>query len=205
MTRKQALHKALEALTDETAKEKIKEILDDMPLVSWSEKTIFDTIDQFILDHGRIPTVTDFRKKGLTPHPVIKLRFGINLRAFLDIYYPTNKLCNSKIYFNETREFWQEFFIKEYHKIKPGSAEEYNSNRIKETPSWQTIAKMFEIIKWLDWLNFCKIIPYVKKHEPRSGSVQTKPLYTTSVMTITCAEGHSFKVIKNKDGEIRFA
>ncbi|MCL2170173.1 MAG: hypothetical protein FWB74_09150 [Defluviitaleaceae bacterium] len=91
MTRKQALHKALEALTDETAKAKITEILDDMPFTGWSENTIFDTIDQFILDHGRTPTMTDFKKKGLPPHTVIKLRFGITLREFLDKHYPSQK------------------------------------------------------------------------------------------------------------------
>jgi len=201
MTRKQALHKALDALVhDELACKKIRELLGDMPLVNWSEESIFDTIDQFIIDHGRIPTVTDFKKKGLPPHTVIKLRFGVNLRAFLDMYYSTEKLNNSKAYFTKTREHWQEFFITEYHAIKPGSAEEYNSNRPKGSPSWQTIAKMFEIVKWLDWLNFCQITPYIKKREPVRGSVSPTQFYVTSIMRVTCADGRTFSITKDAEG-----
>lgn len=205
MTRKQALHKALEALTDNDAKGKLRELLDELPLVNWTEKSIFDTIDQFIQDHDRPPTVTDFKKKGLPPHTVIKLRFGINLREFLDMYYPTEKLNNSKIYFIKPREHWQELFVTEYHKIKPASAEEYNSNRPEGSPSWQTIAKMFEIIKWLDWLKFCEISPYINKKQPIRGSVIAPPIHITSAMTITRPDGRSFQVAKNNDGELRFA
>jgi hypothetical protein len=160
MTRKQALHKALEVLTDETAKAKVMEILDDMPFTGWSERTIFDTIDQFIIDNGRIPTTTDFKKKGLPPHPVIKLRFGINLKAFLQQYYPMNKLCDSKIYYGRTKEEWKEGFIFDYINNKPRSAEEHNSTRTAGTPSWQTIAGMHGVVKWLEWIAFCKLERY---------------------------------------------
>jgi hypothetical protein len=124
----------------------------------------------------------------------------MTLREFLDKHYPDQKLCSSKIYFTKTREDWHELFIAEYHVIKPGSAEEYNSNRPEGSPSWQTIAKMFEIIKWLDWLNFCEITPYVKKCEPSRGSVSPTTIHITSLITVTCAEGRSFTVTKNAEG-----
>ena len=64
MTRKQALIQALQILEDKEAKNKIKEILDEMPFIHWSEKTIFDTIDQFIIDNKRIPNSRDFKYKS---------------------------------------------------------------------------------------------------------------------------------------------
>jgi len=101
MTRKQALYSTLETITDENVRKKIIEVLNDLPFTSWSKSTIFDTIDQFIVDNGRTPTTTDFKKKGLPPHPVIKLKFGINVREFLDKYYPVKRLCNSNTYYND--------------------------------------------------------------------------------------------------------
>jgi len=203
MTRKQALHMALEALTDETAKAKVAEILEDMPFIGWSERTIFDTIDQFIIDHGRIPTASDFRKKSLPPHPVIKLRFGKTLREFLDIYYPTKKLCDSKTYSDKSREEWQASFITEYHNIKPGSAEEYNARRSSGLPSWATVARLFDITKWLDWLTYCDIVPYVAKRAhyraPRPKLTSTHTIHVTPKK----GEGRPFKLIKSADGVIR--
>jgi len=201
MTRKQALHKALEILTDETTKAKIAEILDDMPFTGWSERTIFDTIDQFIIDHGHTPTVTDFKKKGLPPHPVIKLRFNMTLREFLDKHYPNQKLCSSKIYFTETKEHWQDLFLSDYHTNKPCSAEEHNAKRTSGTPSWQTIAKMFGVMKWVDWLNYCEIIPYAYKRKHNRNTVATPPLTIKSIMTVTCKDGLVFRVTKGENDE----
>jgi len=82
MTRKQALHKALETLTDKEAIDRINEILKEMPFTRWNELTVFDAIDQFVIDNGINPTASDFTAKGMPPHPVIKLRFGVTLGEF---------------------------------------------------------------------------------------------------------------------------
>jgi len=227
MTRKQALCMALEALktlavTEEStasethatntekdgstktevqaACEIIQGMIQDLPLTSWTEKTIFDSINQFTQDHGRTPTVSDFRKKGLPPHPVIKLRFGITLREFLNIYYPENKLCSSKIYFTETKEYWRDCFLADYHANKPCSAEEHNAKRTNGTPSWQTTAKMFSVLKWVAWLNFCNVIPYVNKREYNRNTVNIAPLKITSVMAIQRDDGTYFHVTRDDDG-----
>jgi len=175
VTRKQALHKALETLTDETARVKIKEILDDMPFTGWSERTIFDTIDQFVIDNGRVPYSSDFKKKGLPPHTVIKLRFGIGLKEFLQKYYMPDRLCTSRIYFSKTKEEWMEIFIENYIRNRPRSAEEHNKMRSADTPSWQTISIMFGIDKWLDWLEHCGLEKcYHNGYRPRNTSNQIK-------------------------------
>ena len=77
MTRKQALQKAIAVLEDKTAIDKIQEILTDMPIMGWSDAVIFDTVDQFVAENGRMPVATDFKQKGMPPHPVIKLRLAI--------------------------------------------------------------------------------------------------------------------------------
>jgi hypothetical protein len=170
LTRKQALCKALEYIADEDTRQKIQEIMGDMPFTGWSERTIFDTIDQFILDNGRPPTTTDFKKKGLPPHTVITLRFGINLKEFLDKFYPA-------------QEFWKTDFIEQYHFIKPSSAEQYNKQRRGGTPSWPTVAGLFGITKWLEWLKFCEIAPKIS---------------VTSVITIVSGDS-KHKVSLDKD------
>jgi hypothetical protein len=198
MTRKQALHKALEALTDEGAKSKIRDILNDMPFTGWSERTIFDTLDQFVLDKGRNPTATDFKVKGMPPHPVIKLRFGISLKEFLQEYYPTVRHSKSQYYYNKTRDEWKEMFINEYHALKPTSSAEYDRSRKPNTPSWYTIAGMFGKKGWYEWLNLCDTAPYVNRREPPKDKAKRIPLETSSTLEFTDSNG-VFLFAKNKD------
>jgi hypothetical protein len=146
MTRKQALHKALEVMTDQEAVEKIHELLEALPLTGWSERTIFDTIDQFVLDHGKNPTATDFIPKGMPPHTVIKLRFGMTLGEFLERYYPQPKVSRKK---------QREIFIAEYKRIIPESASDFNEHKATGVPTWITFSRMFGIGRWLEWLKFC--------------------------------------------------
>ena len=215
MTRKQALHKALEVLERieeiddferfehvECAelKRKISEILEDMPFTGWSERTIFDTIDQFIDDNDRMPLVSDFKKKGLPPHTVIKLRFGITLREFLDQYYPAQKLCNSQFYYTKSKEHWRDVFIAEYRKNKPTSAELYNSTRSEGVPSWGTVAKMFGIGKWYEWLYFCEIVPFVGKREPKQGKTKSVQIRLTKEINIPGEPGLSALMMERFGG-----
>jgi len=148
MTRKQALHKALDVLTDSEAISKINEIIDELPLTGWSERTIFDTIDQFVFNHGRNPTATDFIPKCMPPHPVIKLRFGITLGEFLAKYYPQPKI---------NLEEQKAAFVAEYKRIQPRGACDFNKRRADGIPTWVTFAKMFEITRWLEWIDFCEL------------------------------------------------
>ena len=173
MTRKQALCKVLESVKDNNITAKIEEILEDMPLTGWSERMIFDTIDQFVVDNGRVPTTTDFKAKGLPPHTVIKLRFGVNLKEFLDRHYPPpRKLCDSSVYYTKTREEWLHNFKEQYERNKPSSAEGYNAARGKGTPSWGVIANMFGVSKWSEFLAFAEVPGYNKKRQVIRGTVE---------------------------------
>ena len=180
MTRKQVLHRVLEIVTDEEIRVKIAEIIDELPLTGWSEKTIFDTINQFIVENGRAPSLTDFKSKGLPPHPVIKLRFGMTLREFMNTYYPKSNLCSSKIYRYKTKEEWKQIFLNEYFEKKPLSANEYNRIREVGTPSWATVAKMFGVTGWLKWLEFCEIAPCTMCRKQEKGNEKLVAISVTS-------------------------
>ena len=94
MTRKQALEFAIQALNEAgqtEAAEILHKLSEELPFFSWSEDAIFDAVEQFILDNGRVPTTTDFKKRGLPPHTVIKRRFGVTLQEWLEQNYPTVK------------------------------------------------------------------------------------------------------------------
>ena len=173
MTRKQALEAAMGAINDPIAQEKIKEILEDMPFTQWSERTIFDTVDQFILDNGRSPTVREFDKRGMPPHPVIKNRFGITTREFLDKYYPTQRRCDSNLYYTKSKEEWLSFFMHSYNSLKPTSAEHYNKERPKGSPTWYVYAKLYGLSKWNELLEFAKLDRYKKgvKIIPKGKSI----------------------------------
>jgi len=196
MTRKQALHSVIEILTDDDLKTKIAEILDDLPFTGWSEETIFDTLDQFVIDHGRNPTTTDFKKKGLPPHPVIKLRFGVTLKEFLAKHYPTVRHVNSQIYYNKPKEEWRTLFINQYHKQKPVSSVEYDKNRPQNTPSWYTVSRMFGITGWYAWLLFCDITPYVNTREPPRCLTKKPALHVRSTFTLTDENGCLCSVVE---------
>ena len=94
------------------------------------------------------------------------------------------KLCNSQFYYHQTREQWREDFIEQYHANKPTSAALYNKQRKANTPAWVSVAGMFGVTKWYDWLNFCEITPYIGKREPRRDATKSPPLRLTREVNI---------------------
>lgn len=83
MTRKQAITKAIAALhqTGENAEaiRLLQDLSDELPLIHWSDKSIRDTVEQFMLDNGRPPTVSDFKKAGMPSHMVIQNKYKMTL------------------------------------------------------------------------------------------------------------------------------
>ena len=140
MTRKQAL---LQAIKELSSKEEFSEtvrllqdIHNELPLIHWTDKSIRDTVDQFILENGRVPTVTDFKKKGMPPHPVIKQKYNTTLGEWLNKNYPTQKPTR-----NELKEKYVKQFVEEYLRIKPTTQYQFNINKNKKTKSWLTMQK----------------------------------------------------------------
>ena len=144
MTRKQALELAVQALAENAeAVQVLHTLIDELPHNRWTEAAIRDAVEQFILDNGRPPMRTDFKKKCLPPHSVIKRRFGLTLQEWLDRNYPTEKTPLDELHAQATQEF-----IKEYLRIQPVSAEDYNARRAHPSRGWYAIAKYNHTRRW---------------------------------------------------------
>lgn len=91
MTRKQAFLAVIDrflAKNDFTTANKLQEILNEMPYVKWTESSIKDLVEQFMADHGRLPTSTDFGKSGLPAHPVVRHTCGLTAHNFMATFFP---------------------------------------------------------------------------------------------------------------------
>ena len=130
----------------------LQDIYDEMPLIHWSDKSIRDTVEQFIADNGRAPTVSDFRKKGMPPHTVIKQKYNITLGEWLNENYPTPKPS-----FQERKDQYTRTFIDEYIRIKPASAKDYDKRRSSAAKSWISVAKYHNVGSWHNLLKLLSL------------------------------------------------
>lgn len=151
MTRKQALHRAIEYLSQfpEFAEEVrlLQEISQELPLIHWSDRSIRDTVEQFILDNGRPPTASDFKKAGMPPHTVIQNKYKMPLSQWLNENYPTPKPSAEELKAEYTRAF-----LEDYHRIRPRSQYEFNQHKRPETRGWQTVAAYHNTRSWRNLL-----------------------------------------------------
>lgn len=159
MTRKQALHRAIEHLSrsPEFAEEVrlLREISDELPLIHWSDRSIRDTVEQFILDNGRPPTVSDFKKAGMPPHMVIQNKYKMTLKEWLTENYPTPKPS-----YEELKGKYTQAFLEDYDRIKPKSQYEFNENKRPETRGWQTVAAYHNTRSWRSLLKILDLPLY---------------------------------------------
>jgi len=177
MTRKQAISLAIQALSEvgenEEAIAVLQSLSDELPLVHWSDSTIRDSVDQFILDHNRVPTVTDFKKRGLPPHPVIKQKYGITLKEWLDKNYPSVSPPQ-----DEVRKKLTDAFVKDYLRIRPRSADEYDAKRSPGSPCWYTVAVHNNTKRWRGLLEKLGLPIYNNVDVPRETAALKVNIYT---------------------------
>ena len=171
MTRKQALSSAIETLKNngeyDDVVEKLIEISDEMPFNRWTDKAIRDSVEQFIVENGRVPTATDFKKPFLPPHPVFKLRYNITLAEWLEKNYPRKRLTPE-----QKKNMKTETFIKEYNMIEPTTACEFNTKRVNSI-TWQALALYYEVTSWRKLLEILKL-PVYYETKVRRNNVQFK-------------------------------
>lgn len=165
MTRKQALKLAVQALAEnEEAVQVLHTMIDELPLNRWTEEAIRDSVEQFILDHGMVPNTRDFKKRGLPPHTVIRQRYGVNLKEWLDQNYPTEKTPLDELHAQATQEF-----IREYLRIQPVSAEDYNARRTHPSRGWYAIARYNHTRRWRILLEKLNLPIYNNRGTPPSA------------------------------------
>lgn len=147
MTRKQALHNVIQLLAEspEYAEEAriLAELSSELPIIHWTDSSIRDAVEQYIVDHGKVPNPSDFKKAGMPPHPVIKNKYKVTLKEWLEENYPTPKPTYEELKAKHTAAF-----IADYLRIKPKSQEEFNKNKRAETRGWQTVAQYHHTKTW---------------------------------------------------------
>ena len=95
MTRKQAIFKVILKIRaqkgqNEALIAKLMEIADLMPFVKWGEETVRDCVEQFMSDHGRLPTVTDFKvKNGMPAHALFPYLVKMTAHEWMERSFPT--------------------------------------------------------------------------------------------------------------------
>jgi len=133
----------------------LQEISDELPINRWSDSSIRDAVEQFILDNGRVPTASDFKKRGMPPHTVIKQKYKTTLKEWLQTHYPVHKPT-----YEERKEKYTQMFIEEYNRIKPKSQEAFNRDKSPEIKGWQTVANYYRIKSWRKLLEILELPSY---------------------------------------------
>ena len=168
MTRKQALARAIAIMAKRSNCEEevrlLQELSNELPLIHWSDSSIRDTVEQFILDNGRVPTASDFKKAGMPPHTVIQNKYKMTLGEWLELNYPTYKPT-----YDELKELYTAAFIEDYFRIKPQSQYEFNKNKCPDTRGWQTVAAYHHTKSWRKLLKVLGLPLYfdmARDHQP---------------------------------------
>ncbi len=165
MTRKQALTQAISMLSGvegcEDAVACLQDIYDEMPFNHWTDKAIRDSVDQFILDTGRIPTTSDLGRGGLPSNPVVRNRYKMQAADWLEQNYPRKKKTQKEIEAERLAGF-----IKEYKRIKPVGPREYDKARSEGVICWATAAGYFGLGGWNALISELKL-PVYEREKPK--------------------------------------
>ena len=170
MTRKQALQRAIEVLTEKGGETdaigRLQEMLNELPIIHWTDASIRDRVEQFRLDHGRFPTASDFKKRGMPPNSVIAQHYGVSLQTWLSQNYPSDKPDRTKEKPTQT-----ECFRQEYLRIHPKSSEDFNHRRSPGIRGWQTIAQYNQAKNWHELLNRLRLPIFPPTREKQQSMI----------------------------------
>lgn len=156
MTRKQAILQAIQQLSQNTDNheiiEKLQEILNELPLSTWTEKSIIDAIESYAIEHDNtLPHVKALTTENSLPsNTVIYNKFGTSsMNTFFKKYFPQyirQHKMNSP-YYDKSKNYFLETFIENYrriqeeNKIKKISSKQYDKLRKEHTPLACTIMR----------------------------------------------------------------
>lgn len=181
MTIKTALEIAAELVRQSNRPDKAEVIealslcRDTLHTMKWTKELIFDACDQFVLEHQRNITTRDFDRKGLPRHPTVERIFHMTAAEFRDRYYPLAPTTRTVMspYGDLSQEEVARRFVKEFHRIRASSAEDFDHRRRKSaSPCWLTVARICGLPdRWSALLNHLGLETYPKVKRARE---QTK-------------------------------
>jgi len=167
MTRKQALHKAIEVLKlqdENEAAQILEQMSAELPIMHWTETVIQDTVEQFIAENGRVPNAVDFKRPGMPPYRVIMDTYGLCPTDWLRVTFPEQHPSPEELIDRYTKAF-----IEDYLRIKPRSADEFNAKRSDKSRGWRSVARYHHLGTWRNLLRHLDLPVYfdtVKDHVP---------------------------------------
>lgn len=135
---------------DETlcmALEGLKTIQRRLPNQKWTKENIKESIDTYIEKHGRLPSSNEMKARYyLPPYQCIEQTVGIPVGEWLLKTYPeyAEKGKRGAYYVGLRMKQMKDpesFFLSEYKRILPRTADDYNRNRTPGSPGWKSIAK----------------------------------------------------------------
>lgn len=182
MTRRQAILQAIQILSNHPENDeiilKLQEILDELPLVAWTSKSIIDSIEDYAIRHNNIlpnsKKLTTYNR--LPSNTVIYKIFGLtSINEFYEIYF--SKYIHNKIplspYVNKDKNYFLNTFKENYKRIKIKNnikyvgQKMYDENREKGTPLINTILRKLDYISYDDLLIICG-------YKKRKKEIETK-------------------------------
>ena len=177
MTRKQAIFQAIQQLSKNNENEeickKLQEIHDELPLSHWTEKSIHDSVQQFVIENNRLPTTKDFLKVNYLPSRcTIKNKLGIASEDFFKKYYSEYYCNNRSLYTYKKVQYWIDVFKEQYIKHGKPTINNFDLVRDKGTPCVQTYLKITNINSWNELLNYCGF--EIKKYNNNSEEIIKK-------------------------------
>lgn len=160
ITRKQAVLRAIEILSKSKENQEIckvlQELLDELPLSHWTEKSLKDSIEQFLLENNRLPNSEDYlTNKNLPSRCTIKSKTGLSMEEYYNKYYSNFYYNNNSIYNHKEIEHWVELFKEQYIKHDKPGLNTFDKLRDEGTPCVQTYCKIIGISTWNELLEYC--------------------------------------------------
>ncbi len=157
MTKKEALKAAIAVLRTLEPEEEYREIILGLEKYEpasyrrkWTRSAIYEAVAVWIAANGRYPSTKEMEcERSLPCAFVIRREYHMSSREFLNKYYKPEMDTHRK---SDKAGQRLDIFVKEYERILPSSARDYNKRRKEGLPTWNQTANALGICRWTDLL-----------------------------------------------------
>ena len=200
MNRKQALIEAInilsESLENKDIVKKLEEILSELPLSSWTKKSVIDRIETYATEHDdTLPAASELKKSNKLPsNTEIKYLFGqSSMIDFFKTHFPHLKIKPQRFspYYDNDEDYFINTFKENYEAIREKfsidtvSVRMYRIYRNDKTLTVETIMKRCKCTTYNELLILCGY----KKAIP--------PLYSSVSVSINTEETEASEYIRS--------